>query len=110
MLERLLNFFVLFFFVAVGSEFVEEEERIVVVGVGRWRREARGGTDEGVGPTVNDLWAGGRRWVGIVEGTRRRRWRNGEVGEIGGSHCKQSVWFLLLLLLFLIGCVRGNMQ
>lgn len=71
-LEGLLNLFV-FFFVAVGSEFVEEEERVVVVvivvGVGRWRREARGGTDEGVGPTVNDLWAGG---VGIVEGTRRR--------------------------------------
>jgi hypothetical protein len=52
LLFNLVFFFL--FFVAVGGEFFEEEERVVI---GR-RREARGRADEGVGPTVDDLWAG----------------------------------------------------
>lgn len=84
MLEGWLDLVVVFF-VGVGSEFVEEEKGVVVgVGVVGGRGDERGGTYEGVGPTVDDLW----RWVGIDWGTvrrrRRRRRRNGEVGEIGG--------------------------
>lgn len=68
------------FVVAVGSDFVEREEGI------EGGREARGGTHEGVGPTLDDNGAdkGWGRVVVIVGGRRRRRRRDHELAEVGG--------------------------